>query len=94
MRMISPAVPIDENAREYRANGDVIRVFDQNCYGQLLPVAFEQLNEHSKFRLERFPFGRVYVETDLSNRKARQQALFKRWRAAFLWVSGNGRRRS
>ncbi|QUN29532.1 hypothetical protein KB879_06180 [Cupriavidus sp. KK10] len=64
MRVISLAVLIDVATHDYRAKGKVVRVFDQNSQGDLLPVPYQQRGEDNKFRLDCAPAGAVYAEID------------------------------
>lgn len=63
MNIIAPAALADIKNREYQANGKVVRVFDTNGYGALLPVEFKQQGNDSKFTLSNFPHGRIWAET-------------------------------
>lgn len=62
MKKISPAVLFDISKSEYQAIGKVVRVFDTNELGELLPVDFKRQDDDGKFTLTNLPFGRVYAE--------------------------------
>lgn len=62
MNIITPATLAKAEAQEYQANGKIVRVFDTNGLGELLPVDYRQQVDHSKFVLQNLPFGKVYAE--------------------------------
>jgi len=62
MNIITPATLVKAEAQEYQANGKIVRVFDTNGLGELLPVDYRQQVDHSKFVLQNLPFGKVYAE--------------------------------
>ena len=62
MNFIAPATLVNPGAFKYQANGKIVRVFDTNGLGELLPVDYRQQVDHSKFVLQNLPFGKVYAE--------------------------------
>lgn len=62
MTRISPSAVVDPSALEYQAKGEVVRVFDQNVEGELIPVEFNWLADTTKFQLSNLPFGTVHAE--------------------------------
>ena len=62
MNRISPATLLNIDALEYRAKGYVVRVFDKNGIGDLVPVAFDRLADGSKFKLRYPPYSEISAE--------------------------------
>ncbi|PIG31079.1 hypothetical protein CLU93_5431 [Janthinobacterium sp. 35] len=62
MNVITPVTSVNPGAFEYQANGKIVRVFDTNGAGELLPVEYRQHADDNKFALQFQPFGMVYAE--------------------------------
>ena len=62
MSVITPAALVNPGAFEYQANGKIVRVFDTNGAGELLPIEYKQHADDNKFTLQFQPFGKVYAE--------------------------------
>lgn len=66
MNIIAPATSMSPDTHEYRIRGKVVRVFDTNGSGELLPVEYTQHHDDNKFTLCNSPYGKVYAEVDRS----------------------------
>ncbi|MBH1982038.1 MAG: hypothetical protein I8H79_05760 [Burkholderiales bacterium] len=62
MNFIAPATLVNPGTFEYQANGKIVRVFDTNGAGELLPIEYKQHTDGDKFTLQFQPFGKVYAE--------------------------------
>jgi len=62
MNVITPATLVNPGAFEYQAPGKIVRVFDTNGSGALLPIGYKQHADDDKFTLQFQPFGKVYAE--------------------------------
>jgi hypothetical protein len=62
MNIITPATLVNPGAFEYQANGKIVRVFDTNGSGELLPIEYKQHADDNNFALQFQPFGTVYAE--------------------------------
>ncbi|PVX36796.1 hypothetical protein [Janthinobacterium sp. 78] len=62
MNVITPAALVNPGEFEYQANGKIVRVFDTNGSGELLPIEYKQHADDDKFILQFQPFGTVYAE--------------------------------
>lgn len=62
MNIITPVALVKGDSQEYQANGKILRVFDTNGSGELLPVQHRQQSDDSKFTLQHMPFGKIYAE--------------------------------
>jgi hypothetical protein len=60
--LIIKARLIEAAGLTYVARGKVVRVFDENAAGDLLPVEFDRQEESSAFQLRRAPSGPVRAE--------------------------------
>ena len=62
MNVITPAALVNPGAFECQANGKIVRVFDTNGSGELLPIEYRRHADDDKFTLRFQPFGKVYAE--------------------------------
>ena len=62
MNIITLATVVDAATHEYQANGKIVRVFDTNGTGELLPIECKQHADDNKVTLQFQPFGKVYAE--------------------------------
>ena len=62
MTIITLATVVDAATHEYQANGKIVRAFDTNGQGDLLPVEHKQHLNNGRFTLPYSPFGKVYAE--------------------------------
>lgn len=51
MNLNAPATSLSPDTLEYRAKSKVVRVFDTNGSGELLPVEYKQQEDDSNFAL-------------------------------------------
>jgi hypothetical protein len=60
--IITPATLMNPYALEYRVPGKVLRVFDSNGHGELMPVGYTPHADEKKFTLQNAAHGKVHAE--------------------------------